>query len=385
MSTEFLPGGLLPNIAATFGRPVTDVGQMVTVFAAAVVITTTPLAGLTRRVPRKALAVVALVGIAFATALTAFAPTFEILVIARGAGGVAHGLFWSVAAAYAADLVPPDQLGRATALTAAGGSLAGVLGVPLGNALGQAFGWRMAFGTLAVVAGLVVVLVVLLLPAVTHPTASDVADRNRSGRGSSAFPAIFIICLMILLVVTGQTSYGTYSVVWLGEIASIPSDAIPLFLLATGLASLVAVSVMGRVADRYPDASLVVAIALVAALSALFLVTAAWSVAALVLLALLQAMVFAVVPMLLQARMMRIVPPRQRSTAAALQTTAFNIAIGGGAVVGGVAIDELGLRTLPLTAAAFAAASLLVLLVARPLIAPPSASSRTSLEARNSR
>ncbi|MDR7187011.1 putative MFS family arabinose efflux permease [Microbacterium trichothecenolyticum] len=362
MSTEFLPGGLLPNIAETFDRPVTDVGQLVTVFAGAVILTTTPLAVLTRRIPRKPLAIVALIGIAAATTLAAVAPTFQMLVVARAAGGVAHGLFWSVAAAYAADLVPSSQLGRATAITAAGGSVAGVLGVPLGNALGQAFGWRVAFGTLAAVAILVMLMVALLLP----PVSTSTPPRRATADGApkrSALGGILLVCAIILLVVIGQTTYGTYSVVWLGEVAAIPSTAIPAFLFGTGLAAFVAVSAVGRTADRYPRATLYAAVALLAVLSALFPLAAAWGIAPLVLTALLQAMAFAIAPIMLQARMMRIAPPQQRATAAALQTTAFNLAIGGGAVIGALVLGAWGLEALPWVAALLPAAGLIVLLL----------------------
>ncbi|MEV5068731.1 MFS transporter [Microbacterium sp. LMI12-1-1.1] len=363
MSTEFLPGGLVPNIAETFDRPVTDVGQLITVFAGAVILTTTPLAVLTRRMPRKPLAIIALVGIAAATSLTALAPTFEMLLIARGAGGVAHGLFWSVAAAYAADLVPSSQLGRATAITAAGGSVAGVLGVPLGNALGQAFGWRVAFGSLAAVAVLVVVLVALLLPAVTpRPPAPRGASAQESST-QSALRGILLVCAIILLVVIGQTTYGTYSVVWLGEVAAVPSAAIPAFLFGTGLAAFVAVSAVGRIADRFPNGAVPVAVGLFAVLSALFPLAAAWGIGALVVTALLQAMAFAVVPILLQARMMRIAPPNQRATAAALQTTAFNVAIGGGAALGALVVGAWGLGALPWVAAVLPVAGLILLLL----------------------
>ncbi len=366
MSTEFLPGGLLPNIAATFDRPVTDVGQLITVFAGAVILTAAPLAVLTRRVPRKPLAIVALIGIAAATGLAAFAPTFEVLLIARVSGGVAHGLFWSVAAAYAADLVAPSQLGRATAITAAGGSVAGVLGVPLGNALGQAFGWRVAFGTLAAVAVLVVLLVVLLLPAVAPSRALPRTSSTRNHSTPSAIGGILLVCAIILLVVIGQTTYGTYSVVWLSDVASIPSASIPAFLFGTGLAAFVAVSGIGRIADRSPNTALLLGIALAAVLSALFPLSAAWGVGPLVIAALLQAMAFAVVPILLQTRMMRITPPQQRSTAAALQTTAFNVAIGGGAVVGALVVGEWGLEALPWVAALLTGAGLILLLLTSP-------------------
>ncbi|MET0859633.1 MAG: MFS transporter [Microbacterium sp.] len=360
MSTEFLPGGMLPDIAATFDRPVTQVGQLITVFAAAVILTTTPLAVATRRLPRKPLAVAGLIGIAFATACTALAPTFELLLAARALGGVTHGLFWAVAAAYAADLVPASRLGRATAITAAGGSLAGVLGIPLGNALGQMWGWRAAFAALALCAAVIVVLLAALLPPVAGRRPSSAAS---SRTRASTMPRVLLLSGIILLVVIGQTTFGTYSVVWLTEVATIPSPTIPLYLLATGAAAFIAVAAVGLVADRYPRASLLIAIALVAALMAVFPIALAWGVPVLLAVAITQSMAFAVVPMLLQAQMMRIAAPEQRSAAAALQTTAFNISIGGGAVVGAFVVGTWGLNALPVISGSLTAVGLCVFLV----------------------
>jgi predicted MFS family arabinose efflux permease len=339
-------------------------------------------------VPRKPLAVIGLAGIALATTLAALAPTFEVLLAARVLGGVSHGLFWAVAAAYAADLVPASRLGRATAITAAGGSLAGVLGVPLGNAIGQALGWRAAFGVVAACAVLVVVLVALLLPPVTTRARIDERTHARvRSNSSSALPGVLLVCAIILLVVIGQTTFGTYSVVWLTDVASIPPATIPVYLLGTGAAAFIAVSAIGRLADRFPRPALLLAVASVAGLIATFPIVLAWGIPSLIVVALAQSMAFAVAPMLLQAQMMRVAAPHQRSTAAALQTTAFNLAIGGGAVIGALAVGAWGLEVLPWLSALLTTAGLGVLLVSnRPAVrrsSSPVSSASTPTEVPN--
>lgn len=115
MTIEFLPGGLLPGIVADFDVDVSAAGQLVTVFALTVVLTAAPLAQATRRLPRKRLLLVALGVIAAAGMLAAAAPSFAWLVAARVLAGLAHAVFWSVAGAYAAYLVPSSQVARATA------------------------------------------------------------------------------------------------------------------------------------------------------------------------------------------------------------------------------------------------------------------------------
>jgi predicted MFS family arabinose efflux permease len=50
---------------------------------------------------------------------------------------------------------------------------------------------------------------------------------------------------------------------------------------------------------------------------------------------------------MIQTRMLHSASARMRDTAAALQTTAFNVAIGGGALVGGLLLDGYGIGILP--------------------------------------
>ena len=56
---------------------------------------------------------------------------------------------------------------------------------------------------------------------------------------------------------------------------------------------------------------------------------------------------FGGIPAMLQTRMLHTASFRMRDLAAALQTTAFNVGIGGGALLGGLILDGVGLAQLP--------------------------------------
>ena len=71
---------------------------------------------------------------------------------------------------------------------------------------------------------------------------------------------------------------------------------------------------------------------------------------------------FGAIPPLLQTRLLQAADPAKRDAASALYTTAFNIGIGGGALVGGVLFDAFGVEVLP---AAFA----ILLLIAGTVVA----------------
>jgi predicted MFS family arabinose efflux permease len=146
---EMIPTGLLPEMSTSLGVTESQIGLLVSVFAFTVVLSSTALIHLTRRVPRHALLVAVIVVLGVSTGLGALAPNYELLVATRVLGGLAHGVFWAVVGAYAGHLVPNEQLARAVSVTIAGGTLAFVLGVPLSTALGHALGWRLAFGVLA--------------------------------------------------------------------------------------------------------------------------------------------------------------------------------------------------------------------------------------------
>ncbi|MDM4761393.1 MFS transporter [Galbitalea sp. SE-J8] len=344
VSSEFLPTGLIPEMARDLGASVAVVGQLVTIFAGTVVVATTPLALLTRRFSRKRLVVVVLFVIALANVLAALAPTFQLLAGARVLGGLAHGLFWAVVAAYSAHLVPPQQLGRATAISAGGGSAAFVLGVPVGTAIGQALGWRMAFVVFAAVVVMLAVLVIRFLPAIDHRVPLTTGEIVLPVRRDASLVRIVLLCVVILAVVTGLNTFTTYQAPWLIDVAGFPEDSKALVLFLFGGAGAIGLVVAGLVTDRAPRRAFVVAMScVIAMIGALALAAQAGSASVVVIAGVLMNVAWGGAPAMLQTRMMRTASFRMRSLAAALQTTAFNVGIGGGAVVGGLVVAGIGL------------------------------------------
>jgi predicted MFS family arabinose efflux permease len=347
VTTEFLPTGLLPEMAHEYRVSLSQVGLLVTIFAATVVIATTPLSILTRGYSRKGLVVVVLLIISIGAVGAAIAPTYGFLVVARIVGGLAHGLFWAVVGGYAAHLVPKHQLGRAVAITASGATAAFVLGVPVGTAVGHALGWRLAFAFMAGLILILTVLVVRFLPAVDHRVRLATGEIPLPLRKDRSISSVAVLCIVILLLLTSQNIFYTYIAPWLISIGGFGAGGVPGLLLLYGGAGGVGLVLAGVVADRFPRGGFVVAFAIVSvAVFVLWLfgdrqpvvigAIVVWGVA------------FGGGPAIIQTRMLHVASARMRETAVALQTTAFNVGIGGGALVGGLLLDQLGLRILPL-------------------------------------
>lgn len=360
VTSEFLPTGLLPEMAGDLNVGLSTAGFLVTVFAGTVVIATTPLAALTRRYSRKSLVVVVLLVLALGNVLAALAPTYEILVGARILGGLAHGLFWAVVAAYSAHLVPRHQLGKAVAITAGGGSAAFVLGVPVGTALGHSLGWRMAFGIIAVIIVILALAVIKFLPPVNHHVVVKTGEIPVPLRKDRSIRGIALLCAVIVIIITGQNIYYTYIAPWLIDAAGFPETSVAFLLFIFGGAGAVGLVLAGFASDRFPKRGF--AVALIAIMAAV-LVLALWSTHPVVVVVafVVWGVAFGGIPAMLQTRMLHTASFRTRDLAAALQTTAFNIGIGGGALIGGFLLDTRGLQSLPIAHVIFIAVGFLLL------------------------
>lgn len=362
VTIEFLPTGLLPEIAQDLGVTESQVGLLVTVFAGTVVLSAAPLATLTRRFPRKTLVLVVLLVFVLASIFTALAPTYPLLVAARVLNGLAHGLFWAVVGAYSAHLVPSRYLGRAVALTSGGGTAAFVLGVPIGTAIGQALGWRYSF---LIMAGIILVMAFVaarILPAVQHLEPLVTGEIPLPLRKDKSIPGIILICLVVVLLMVAHNVLYTYIAPFLLGPVGVQSNAVALVLFLYGSAVVIGLALAAVLADRYPRALLAISIVLIAVSLlviglmpgtpwVVFPALVGWSIG------------FGAAPPVLQARMLHTASRRMRDIAAAYLTTSFNIGIGGGALIGAILLGTLGVEVLPFVAAALTIAALAVFLI----------------------
>lgn len=371
VTSEFLPTGLLPDIAAEFDVSESQVGFLVTLFAGTVVLTAAPLSILTRRMSRKSLVIAVMVLFLIANVAAGVAPTYELLAAARVLGGLAHGLFWAVMGAYSAHLVPKKQLGRAVAITGSGATAAFILGVPLGTALGHAVGWRLAFIS---VAGIILVLIALVARYLP-PVDRHVEPPLRTGeiavplRKDPTIPIMIVICVVILTVITGHNLFFTYVAPWLTAVAGVPAEGVAGVLFLYGGAGAIGLVTSGLVSDRFPRVALPGALALIAVVVSLVAIAAGSTPFAIAAVALWGAS-FGGVPAMVQTKMLHDVSPRLRDLASALITTAFNIGIGAGALAGGILLDQVGIASLPWWDVAFVAAGFVVLVVGSVLTRP---------------
>jgi predicted MFS family arabinose efflux permease len=147
-------------------------------------------------VARRGLLLAGVVVFALGALAAALAPTWPALLGARALMAIGAGLVTPVAASVAVALARPEERGRALSLVFGGLTLAQVLGVPAGAWLGYAFGWPLAFATVAALSCLAAWLL-RGLPADLQSPATDLSALVRvlrSGRLTLAvsFTGLFI-------------------------------------------------------------------------------------------------------------------------------------------------------------------------------------------------
>jgi predicted MFS family arabinose efflux permease len=355
VTTETLPIGLLLPISADLGITPSAAGLLVTWYGLVVVVASLPLTQLTRRVPRRPLLCGLLGVFVLATWASAAASGYWMLLGARVVTALSQALFWSVVVPTAAGLFPPRLRGRVVAVVLGGGSLAAVLGLPLGTWLGQQAGWRAAFLALSGIGLTATVALAAWLPA-------GAPGRGHTARGTDPDRRRYLTLMaMTVLAATGAFAAFTYITPFLVEVSGFPAAATGPLLLVRGVAGIVGVVAGGALVDRRPWAAMLVPVAAqTTALLGLY-VLGGTPVAAVALVAL-SGLSFGALTTALASRVLQ-VAPGSADLAAAGASTAVNVGITAGALVGSVLLPGVGVRGTALLGGLLSLAALAAALV----------------------
>ena len=353
VATELLPIGLLTLIAPDLGRSRSQVGLLVGGYAIVVVLASVPLTALTRNVPRRRLLGVTMGLFSAANVLAAFAPNYPVLAVARLVTALTQAVFWSIAAPVAPGLFPVGVRGRVVALFSVGAALGPVLGVPIGTWLGQQTGWRTAFMVMAACGVASTVAVVALIPS--YPPAAGGAARGTAPDRR----AFTVLTIATAVAVTGYLCFNTYVTPFLLDVAGFPAPALAPLLFVAGVAGTAGTFVVSRTLDARPIGSLLAPLAVGATALLGLYVLSSLRPAVVVLLGGV-GLSFAAFATSLQGRMLQLAPGSTDMASAGI-STAFNLGIAVGSLVGGAILPALGPRPLALVGAALLLAALTTL------------------------
>lgn len=139
-TSEFMPIGLISDIAASFHMTEAQAGMMITAYSWTVTLLSLPLMLIVCKIDSKKLLLgtIALFGIGQIGSV--FAVNFAMLMIARIIVACAHSIFWSIASPIAVQVVSKEHRTKALSMIITGTSIAMVIGMPLGRVIGLSIG-----------------------------------------------------------------------------------------------------------------------------------------------------------------------------------------------------------------------------------------------------
>jgi predicted MFS family arabinose efflux permease len=141
--------GTLTDISTSLGVSIPQAGQLITAAAILMGLGAPAFASLVAGWDRRRLLALSLIWYGLLTAACALAPSYATLLPLRVLAVIAPAIFTPQAAASVGLLVSPEQRGRAITFVFLGWSVASVMGMPLAAWIGGEFGWRWAFGMVA--------------------------------------------------------------------------------------------------------------------------------------------------------------------------------------------------------------------------------------------
>jgi predicted MFS family arabinose efflux permease len=260
---------------------------------------------------------------------------------------VVIGGFWSMSAATAMRLVPPDQVPRALAIFNGGNAMATVIAAPLGSYLASVMGWRGAFFCLVPVAAIAMIWQWVSLPTMESrvPAAGSrnvfkaLASR-RVALGMAACGAFFM----------GQFALFTYVRPFLESVTRVNVSTVSLILLVIGVAGVIGTALIGSFIERGLYRTLIVIPVVMAVIALALIPFGAWVAAVAALLGLWGLMATAA-PVGWWSWIAEAMP-HDAEAGGGLMVAVIQLAIALGSTVGGLLFDSTGYRTTFMASAA---------------------------------
>lgn len=208
-------------------------------------------AGFADKFDRKSLLMFFYTGFVVGTILCGLAPNYHALLAARVFTGLFGGVIGSISYAIVADLFPMRMRGRVMGVVMTSFAASQVLGIPIGLLLSNHWGWHMPFlciAGLSAVVGLVAHF--KLKPIDAHLKAAHNRHPLSHIWRTASHPRHLVGFSATILLATGGYMLMPFGSAYSVNNLGISLDDLPVVYIATGLVSMAAGPLLGRLGDK---------------------------------------------------------------------------------------------------------------------------------------
>jgi predicted MFS family arabinose efflux permease len=201
------------------------------------------------RFDRKSALLALYAGFSAGTWLCAIAPNYFCLLAARCVAGAFGGVAASVVLAIVGDAFRDERRGMATGVVMSAFSVASIAGVPIGIWLADVFGWHAPFAVLGTISVLVWCGAFMVLPRLRGHLGRELVRPTDTWTLLTDPNHVRAYALMVALVLSTFTVVP-YLATYLVANVGLKQSELKLMYLVGGLATLLTMTYIGRLADR---------------------------------------------------------------------------------------------------------------------------------------
>lgn len=338
---------VLTQIAREFGTTTGVAGLVVAAFGVPGIITSLIAGPYSDRIGRKPFLVGGALLMGGFTALSALAPTFELLVAARALAGIGASLLFPNIQSLIGDTFPYQERGRAVSTVIGLNTFAAIVGIPIAGLVAEATSWRVSL--------LIVAAIAALAAGVLHALVAHTRPGGDPARARALFGSILRNRSAVAAIASSFMgsffwfAWSTYVVVYFEQVHGLSPSLAATVTLTLGLGVLVGSQIGGRLGDRIGHRRIVWSTIAVSAMLMVALTNVPVPLAAALALNFLMSAVIG-------ARFATNIPllseqvPGARGTMMAISSSLVSVAIVAAAIVGGLLVDGPGFPALGIVA-----------------------------------
>jgi predicted MFS family arabinose efflux permease len=284
-----------------------------------------------------------MIGLFAGTLLCGLAPTASILLLARCIAGFFGGALGGLVQAVISDVFPPQRRGYAISRVMIAFSISSILGLPVGLALANRFGWHMPFFIVSAMLLVLFFAALVRFPRMVSHIDNTVTTKERVRQLSHLFVERQAIVgfMMTFFIIAGQFMVITYISPFIVKNLGFSESYLPLMYFLGGAASIITMPLIGKATDAHGTSKIFPAGVLIS-IFPLFVLTHLTTTNIYVILS-----VTTLFMICMGARMVpysslltTVVEPQKRGAYLSMNSSVQSLAQGGAALLGGVLISE---------------------------------------------